>query len=92
MSFLPPTDLKFGTVADEGQNADLVIITAGAAQKPGKTRLNLVERNVAIFKTILADVVKYCPDAILLIVSNPEESQLRNSAQVLREVFDRLQL
>ncbi|MDJ0900661.1 MAG: L-lactate dehydrogenase [Xenococcus sp. MO_188.B8] len=71
MPFLPPTDLKVGTVADEGQNADLVIITAGAAQKPGETRLNLVERNVAIFKTILADVVKYCPDAILLIVSNP---------------------
>ena len=71
MPFLPPTDLKVGTVADEGQNADLVIITAGAAQKPGETRLNLVERNVAIFKTILPDVVKYCPDAILLIVSNP---------------------
>ena len=69
--FLPPTDLKVGTVADEGRNADLVIITAGAAQKPGESRLNLVERNVAIFKSILADVVKYCPDAILLIVSNP---------------------
>ncbi len=69
--FLPPTDLKVGTVAYEGRNADLVIITAGAAQKPGESRLNLVERNVAIFKSILADVVKYCPDAILLIVSNP---------------------
>ncbi len=71
MPFLPPTELKVGTVADEGRNADLVIITAGAAQKPGETRLNLVERNVNIFKSILADVVKYCPDAILLIVSNP---------------------
>ncbi len=71
MPFLPPTDLKAGTVADEGRNADLVIITAGAAQKPGESRLNLVERNVAIFKSILSDVVKYCPNAILLIVSNP---------------------
>ena len=71
MPFLPPTELKAGTVADEGRNADLVIITAGAAQKPGETRLNLVERNVSIFKSILSDVVKYCPDAILLIVSNP---------------------
>ena len=71
MPFLPPTDLRVGTVADVGQNADIVIITAGAAQKPGESRLNLVERNVAIFKNILADVVKYCPDAILLIVSNP---------------------
>ena len=71
MSFLEPTDLKAGTVADAGQNADIVIITAGAAQKPGESRLNLLERNVAIFRSILADVVKYCPDAILLIVSNP---------------------
>ena len=71
MSFLPPTDLKAGTVADVGRDADLVIITAGAAQKPGESRLNLVERNINIFKSILKDVVKYCPDAILLIVSNP---------------------
>lgn len=73
MPFLSPTDLKVGTVADEGRDADLVIITAGAAQKPGESRLNLVERNVAIFKSILSDVVKYCPDAILLIVSNPAD-------------------
>ncbi len=71
MPFLEPTDLKAGTVADVGQNADVVIITAGAAQKPGESRLNLLERNVAIFRSILADVVKYCPNAILLIVSNP---------------------
>jgi L-lactate dehydrogenase len=71
LPFLSPTDLKAGTVADAGRDADLIIITAGAAQKPGESRLNLVERNVAIFKSILGDVVKYCPHAILLIVSNP---------------------
>lgn len=71
MSFLNPTDLKMGTVAEEGKDADVVIISAGAAQKPGETRLDLVGRNVKIFKTILADVVKYCPKAIILVVSNP---------------------
>lgn len=71
MPFLPPTELKSGTVADEGKDADLVIITAGAAQKPGETRLDLVGRNVKIFRSLLDDVVKYCPHAILLIVSNP---------------------
>lgn len=71
MPFLDPTDLKTGTVADAGKDADVVIITAGAAQKPGESRLNLLERNVAIFRSILGDVVKYCPNAILLIVSNP---------------------
>ncbi len=71
MPFLSPTELKGGTVADEGKDADMVIITAGAAQKPGETRLELVGRNVNIFKGILGDVVKYCPNAILLIVTNP---------------------
>ncbi len=71
MPFLSPTDLKAGTVADAGRDADLVIITAGAAQKPGESRINLVERNVTIFKSFLRDVVQYCPNAILLIVSNP---------------------
>ncbi|MEL6438002.1 MAG: L-lactate dehydrogenase [Cyanobacteria bacterium J06621_8] len=71
MSLIDPTDLIAGTVADAGKDADIVIITAGAAQKPGETRLNLLERNVAIYKSILRDVVKYCPNAILLIVTNP---------------------
>ena len=71
MAFISPTDIKAGTVADVGQDADIVIITAGAAQKPGESRLSLVERNVVIFEKIIADVVKYCPNAILLIVSNP---------------------
>ncbi len=44
MPFIEPTDLKMGTVADVGQNADVVIITAGAAQKEGETRLHLLER------------------------------------------------
>ena len=71
MPFLSPTDLKAGTVADAGKDADIVIITAGAAQKPGESRLNLVERNIKIYQNILSDVVKYCPGAILLIVTNP---------------------
>lgn len=71
MPFLAPTDLKAGTVADVGQNADIVIITAGVAQKEGESRLSLVERNIAIYKHILEDVVKYCPNAVILVVSNP---------------------
>ena len=71
LSLITPTELYAGTVADFGKDADIVIITAGAAQKPGESRLNLLERNADIFKTILSDVVKYCPNAILLIVTNP---------------------
>lgn len=69
--FVAPIEIKAGTVADVGKDADLVIITAGATHKPEETRLDLVTRNVAIFKQIIPDIVKYCPNAILLIVSNP---------------------
>jgi L-lactate dehydrogenase len=71
MPFLEPTLLKAGTLAEQGRDADIVIITAGAAQKPGESRLDLVERNVSILRTILNDVAQYCPNAILLVVSNP---------------------
>uniref|UniRef100_A0A2K5H6T5 L-lactate dehydrogenase n=1 Tax=Colobus angolensis palliatus TaxID=336983 RepID=A0A2K5H6T5_COLAP len=52
-------------------NSKLVIITAGARQQEGESRLNLVQRNVNIFKFIVPNVVKYSPNCKLLIVSNP---------------------
>ncbi|MDJ1182928.1 L-lactate dehydrogenase [Roseofilum casamattae] len=69
--FISPTSIRSGTVADVGADADVVVITAGVAQKPGESRLSLVERNVEIFKHIIGDVARYCPHAILLVVSNP---------------------
>lgn len=69
--FISPTRIKAGTVADVGQDADIVIVTAGASQKQGETRLDLLHRNVKIFKGLIADISKYCPNAILLIVANP---------------------
>lgn len=71
LPFVAPTAVSAGTVAEEGRNADIVIITAGAAQKPGETRLDLVQKNVAIFRNLIPDIAKYCPQAILLVVTNP---------------------
>ncbi|MGF1478569.1 MAG: L-lactate dehydrogenase [Cyanophyceae cyanobacterium] len=70
LSFVEPTIVRAGTVAD-GQGADLVMITAGAKQRPGESRLDLVQRNTELFKELIPEVVRYCPDAILLVVSNP---------------------
>lgn len=50
---------------------DVIIITAGANQKEGETRLDLLEKNVKIFKSIIPQVVKYAPESILLITANP---------------------
>lgn len=52
-------------------NSRLVIITAGARQQEGESRLNLVQRNVNIFKFIIPNIVKYSPNCKLLVVSNP---------------------
>lgn len=52
-------------------NSSICIVTAGARQREGETRLNLVQRNTDIFKGIIPQLVKYSPNTILLIVSNP---------------------
>jgi len=52
-------------------NSHLVIVTAGAAQKPGQSRLELIGINIKIMKCIIPQVLKYSPDAIICIVSNP---------------------
>lgn len=64
------------TVVNAGQYRDLegagvVILAAGVSQKPGETRLELLERNAAVFRAVLAEVLPVVPDAILLIASNP---------------------
>nr|AHZ31392.1 lactate dehydrogenase C [Tamias sibiricus] len=53
------------------ENSKLVIVTAGARQNEGESRLNLVQRNVTIMKSIIPSIVRYSPDCIMLIVSNP---------------------
>lgn len=70
LPFVQPTLVRAGTLAD-AEDADIVIITAGAKQKPGETRLDLVERNIEVFKGLIPQVKRYCPRAILLIVTNP---------------------
>ena len=51
--------------------ADIIIITAGAAQKPGETRIDLLKRNVVIYQSITDEVLKHNQTGILLIASNP---------------------
>ncbi|XP_043943739.1 L-lactate dehydrogenase B chain isoform X2 [Protopterus annectens] len=52
-------------------NSNLVIITAGVRQQEGESRLNLVQRNINVYKMIVPQIVKYSPDCIILVVSNP---------------------
>ena len=56
---------------EDAENSDIVIITCGVARKPGMTRLDLAQINVNILKDVTANVVKYAPNAVYVIVSNP---------------------
>jgi len=51
--------------------SDVVIVTAGLPRKPGMSRADLISKNVGIIKDVVGNVVKYSPDACLLIVTNP---------------------
>ncbi len=70
LPFSRPMKIYAGDYADLAGCA-LIVITAGANQKPGETRLDLVKKNVAILRSIIPQVVKVNREAILLIVSNP---------------------
>src|SRR5690606_21210492 len=70
MPYLGRSKVWAGTYED-CKDADIIIITAGAAQKPGETRVELLKRNVAIFESIIGEVLKYNQDGILLIATNP---------------------
>ncbi|XP_030070032.1 L-lactate dehydrogenase B chain [Microcaecilia unicolor] len=52
-------------------NSRIVIVTGGVRQQEGESRLNLIQRNLNVFKCIIPQVVKYSPNCILLVVSNP---------------------
>ncbi|CUM80445.1 MULTISPECIES: L-lactate dehydrogenase [Turicibacter] len=63
-------DIWAGTYED-CRTADIVVITAGAAQQPGETRLDLVEKNARIMRGIVRDIMKSGFNGILVIASNP---------------------
>uniref|UniRef100_A0A914WNG0 L-lactate dehydrogenase n=1 Tax=Plectus sambesii TaxID=2011161 RepID=A0A914WNG0_9BILA len=60
-------DTDYAITAD----SRICVVTAGARQREGESRLSLVERNVEIFRGIIPKLVKYSPNTVLLIVSNP---------------------
>ncbi len=70
MPFVRPVKIYGGDYSD-CKDADIVVITGGANQKPGETRIDLVNKNTAIFRDVIGNIVKYNTDCILLVVTNP---------------------
>lgn len=69
--FLNNPKINGSTDFSASANSSICIVASGARQREGESRLNLVERNTEIFKNIIPRLVKYSPNTILLIVTNP---------------------
>ena len=60
----------------EAKDSDVVIVTAGLPRKPGMSRDDLIAKNTEIVKNVTEQIVKYCPKAFLIIVSNPLDAMV----------------
>lgn len=65
-----PVSIRAGSYED-CRGADVILFCAGAAQLPGQSRLDLVEKNLRVLRDSLPSVARYCPRGILVMVSNP---------------------
>ena len=70
LCFRDPFSIEAGDYEDAA-GSDIVIITSGIARRPGQTRIELTQTNVNILKSITPNIVKVCPKALYVIVSNP---------------------
>ena len=66
----PPVDIHDGDI-DAVADSNIVIVTVGAARKPGQSRIDLAQGNVNIIKSLMPQVVRIAPDAVYVVVSNP---------------------
>lgn len=71
LSFLGSAKVKSSDNYEDLANTDVVVITAGCSQKPGDTRLDLAANNKKIIQEIIPKIVKYAPDAIVIMITNP---------------------
>lgn len=68
--FAHPLTVRAGEYSDL-TGAQVVVVAAGVAQKPGETRLQLLQRNAAVLAQVVPSILQHAPDTVLLVVSNP---------------------
>jgi L-lactate dehydrogenase len=82
--FSNPLTVRAGDYSDL-VGARVVVIAGGVAQKPGEPRLELLQRNAAVFRQIVPAVLHHAPDAVLLVVSNPVDIMTHLAAHFAAE-------
>lgn len=83
LPFLEPTRITATTDFSQLQDADVVVIAAGAAQKPGQTRLDLADENKKIIFELANSIRPYVKNSVVVVVSNPVDVLTYKMAQAL---------
>jgi L-lactate dehydrogenase len=71
LQFVPPAQLDASDDVEVCRGADVIVITAGAKQKPGQSRMDLAGANAAICRDLVPKLIKVAPNSVLLLVTNP---------------------
>lgn len=82
LSFLDYTKLTATDDFNDCAGSDLIVVTAGARQEEGESRLDLIEKNRKIFQDMIPKIAKAAPDSILLIVTNPVDVLTHDSLKL----------
>jgi L-lactate dehydrogenase len=82
--FASPMTVRAGDYADIA-GASVVVIAGGVAQRPGETRLQLLQRNAEVFSQIVPAVLRAAPEAVLLVVTNPVDIMTHLAAHFAAE-------
>jgi L-lactate dehydrogenase len=82
--FAHPLDIVAGDYEDLA-GCKVVVVSAGVGQKPGETRIQLLGRNAEVFKQVIPNILRYAPEAILLIATNPVDVMTHIAARYAAE-------
>ncbi|HMS87261.1 MAG TPA: hypothetical protein PKE56_02375 [Acidimicrobiales bacterium] len=82
LEFVPSASITGGADLEVCRGADVVVVTAGAKQQPGQSRLELAASNTAMCRSLVPDLLAVAPDALLLLVTNPVDVVTSVAAQV----------
>ncbi len=83
--FAEPLEIRAGDYSDLA-GCQVVIISAGVSQKPGETRLQLLERNAQVFKQVIPNVLQYAPNTMLIVATNPVDIMTHLTARYAGEM------
>jgi len=79
--FVTPLKISAGDYQDL-DGAEVVVLACGVGQKPGETRLQLLERNVRVFEGVIPKVLQHAQNAVLLVASNPVDLITQITAKI----------